>query len=144
MTVDRYQIPRWECMSLVESAAVGRVGIIDHGYPIALPVNYRLIGVGDEREIVIRTTPDTVVGRYTGLASLEVDEIDLETKQAWSVLVCGHLRHEPGAHGLPDPHPWLDSRHHWMVMSTDSVSGRRFVGTPGADGYSVEWEIRPA
>jgi uncharacterized protein len=144
MTVDRYQIPRWECLSLLESEPVGRVCIIEHGYPIALPVNYRLIGLGEEREIVIRTAPDTVVGRYSGPAAFEVDHIDIESREAWSVLVCGQLRHQPGAHGMPDPQPWLDSRHHWMVLSTAAVSGRRFVGAPGATGFAVEWELRPA
>ena len=135
-------IPRWECLQLLDISRVGRICIVDHGYPVALPVNFRLIGTGDECEIVIRTGPDTMIGRYTGLASFEVDHIDLDAQEAWSVLACGRLRHEPGAGGLPDPHPWLDERHHWMVLSTERVSGRRFVGVPSADGVTVDWELR--
>jgi hypothetical protein len=144
MTVDRFQIPRWECLSLLESEPVGRICILDRDYPIALPVNYRMVGPDDERQVVIRTGPETMLGRYSGPSSLEVDHIDLASQQAWSVLVCGRLHHEPGAHGLPDPHPWLDNRHHWVMLTPSTISGRRFVGTPSSDGYSVDWELGPA
>lgn len=143
MSVDRVQMQRWECFQLLGTEQIGRVCVVEHGYPIALPVNYRLIGTGDERQVVIRTGPDTLVGRYSGPAALEVDHIDMIAQEAWSVLVCGGLRHEPGAHGMPDPHPWIDNRHHWMVLSSAAVTGRRFTGTRSDDGFAVEWELRP-
>lgn len=144
MSAERYELQAWECLSLVRSKNVGRACIIDHGYPLALPVNYLVVGSEQASQVVIRTAASTLLGRYDGPASIEIDEIDEEAREAWSVIVRGKLRHVTGAHGLPDPGPWLDGRHHWMVMDATAISGRRFTGRPGDEGYAVEWELRPA
>jgi hypothetical protein len=141
---DRFELQTWECIDLVRSEGIGRLCLLDHGHPIALPVNYRLIGADGQQQVVVRTAPSTLIARSEGPASIEVDHIDIEARTAWSVLVRGHLRHVVGAHGLPDPEPWLlDDRHHWMVLDMASITGRRFVGTPAADGMTVDWELAP-
>ena len=140
--MERFELQAWECGTLLRSQHVGRMCVIDHGYPLALPVNYRTIGDDGVMQIVIRTAPGTLLGRYEGLASLEVDVVDEVARAAWSVIVRGTLRHVSGAHGLPDPEPWLTiDRHHWMVLAPSAMSGRRFADKPGDDGFSVEWEL---
>ncbi len=138
----RSELQDWECWSLLASKQIGRIGILDHEYPIALPVNYLLVGEGPMRRLLLRTAPTTTIGRYSGYASIEVDEIDTLDKRAWSVVVRGHLRHVPDPTGLPDPGPWIThDRTHWMVLDNTTVTGRRFVGRTSDDGYAVEWEI---
>ncbi len=142
MSVQRLEIPAWDCWSLLAPQSIGRLVIIDHGCPIALPVNIRAIGRDDAHLIVVRTSPGSLLGRYEGPASIEVDEIDQAARRAWSVLVRGTVHHATDHHGLPDPGPWItDDRTHWLVLEATSISGRRFTGRPSADGYSVEWEI---
>jgi hypothetical protein len=145
MTATRFELQRWECRSLAESQRVGRFCVVDHGTPIAYPVNYVVVGFDDEPKVVVRTAPDTVLGRYTGPASLLVDQIDEHAGQAWSVIARGNVRHVAGAHGLPDPHPLLVSdRHHWLTLDVTAWSGRRFSVSGGDDGTFVDWELRPA
>ena len=142
MGMERFELQAWECDALLRSQHIGRMCVIDHGYPLALPVNYRPVGRDTDGQVVIRTAPGTLLGRYEGPASLEVDVVDEAARTAWSVIVRGSLRHVTGAHGLPDPEPWLTvDRHHWMLLAPVAISGRRFVGTTGEDGFTVEWEL---
>ncbi len=142
MSAHRSELPEWECLSLVRQEVVGRVCLIDHGYPLAFPVKYRLIGNDKDSHIVIRTSPTALIGRYDGPASFEVDHVDLEARTAWSVILRGRLTAVTGGHGLPDPQPLLtDNRHRWMLLEATAVTGRRFVGTTADDGYSVDWGL---
>lgn len=143
MSTERFELQRWECLDLLRSAHIGRICIIDHGYPLALPVNYRLVGTESEPQVVMRTSAETLLGRYGGPASLEADMIDEAAGEAWSVIVRGQVRHVSGAHGLPDPGPWLiDDRHHWVALDLAAISGRRFIGRAAPDGVAVDWELR--
>jgi nitroimidazol reductase NimA-like FMN-containing flavoprotein (pyridoxamine 5'-phosphate oxidase superfamily) len=40
----RSMIPAWECYELLSQQRVGRLGIIEYGSPISIPVSYRLTG----------------------------------------------------------------------------------------------------
>lgn len=142
MSVQRLELPAWDCWSLLATQRIGRLVVIDHGCPIALPVNIRVTGDDTGHRVVVRTAPGSLLGRYEGPASIEVDEIDEAARQAWSVLVRGTVHHITDHHDLPDPGPWItDDRTHWLVLEVASITGRRFTGRPSADGYSVEWEI---
>jgi hypothetical protein len=142
MSVQRLELPAWDCWSLLGTKTIGRLVVIDQGCPIALPVNIRLIGSAEARRVVVRTSPGSLLGRYDGPASIEVDDIDEAARKAWSVLVRGTVHHITDHHGLPDPGPWItDDRTHWLVLDVASITGRRFTGRPSTDGYSVEWEI---
>jgi hypothetical protein len=112
---------------------------VDQGTPIALPVNMRLVRQGDQASVVVRTAATSMIGRYSGPASLEVDQIEQRT--AWSVLVRGTL-HPVSADGVfVDPKPMLDDRHQWMRLEITSMTGRRFHGVMAPGGYSVDWEL---
>jgi hypothetical protein len=142
MSVQRLELPAWDCWSLLGAKSIGRLVIIDHGCPIALPVNIRVIGDDAGRRVVVRTSPGSLLGRYEGPASIEVDDIDEAARRAWSVLVRGIVHRLSDHAGLPDPGPWItDDRSQWITLDATSITGRRFTGRPSADGYSVEWEI---
>ena len=138
----RSQIPAWDCFQLLDEHRVGRVAIIEHGYPLAIPVSYRLTGTHADRRIVIRTAPSTTMAQYEGRASLEVDYIDERERTAWSVIARGTLHRVVGDDTLPDPQPWLiEGRHQWLALDVVAVSGRRFVGRPAGDGSRLVWRF---
>jgi len=133
-------LPHHECMDLLTSDSVGRLCIIDHGYPLAFPVNYRIVHHAAGDRIVVRTSPDGTMARYEGPSSFEVDWISQDRRQAWSVIVHGHLRRAIGESDLPDTYPLVtERRDQWLVLDISSISGRRFTGTAAADPLSVDW-----
>jgi uncharacterized protein len=138
----RADLPTWECYDLVRGCSVGRLCFLDGDTPIAYPVSFKLHRTDSGSYVVVRTGPRSLLAKYGGPASFEVDEIDVESRTAWSVLIRGSIRrsHEPGQ--LPVPEPWIaDGRHVWMLLEIATVSGRRFVARDGNDGYAVEWEL---
>lgn len=135
----RCDLPDWESFELLGGETVGRLCVIDSGYPLAFPLNYRLVRTVDDTKIVFRTIPHAAVARYEGPASLEVDRIDAAT--AWSIIVRGELRRVVGPHQLPDTNPLLtEGRHQWMVLTVTSISGRRFTRRPDDSGFAVDWQ----
>ena len=145
MSGERYELSTWESMELLGSMGIGRLCLIEQGYPLAVPVNYRIDGTSvGAQTVVIRTAPNSLIGRYEGPASLEVDHIDLGAGEAWSVLVRGTLRRVLGTHDLPDPLPLLpEGRLQWMTMCVGAVSGRRFRLEAGGQAFVVEWAMVP-
>ncbi len=142
MTPANYELNTWECLDLLSRTNYGRLCVLDHGHPIALPVNYRLIGDTNSVRVIVRTGDDSVLGRATGPASLEIDEIDDLRGTAWSILVRGTLHHQPDPRGLPDVRPWISAgRHHWLALDPTSITGRRFILREAADGFSVAWQM---
>lgn len=138
--INRSEIPAWECYQLLDEQRVGRLAIIENGYPVAIPVSYALAGTPEDRRLVFRTGPGTTIAQYDGHSSLEVDHIDERQKTAWSVIARGTLHKHFGGDPLPDPQPWvIDGRHQWLTLSVVAVSGRRFVGQAAEDGSGLEW-----
>jgi nitroimidazol reductase NimA-like FMN-containing flavoprotein (pyridoxamine 5'-phosphate oxidase superfamily) len=142
MGASTVELPRWECLELIEAQEVGRVCIVEHGYPLAFPVTYRVVCDGDAASIVFRTDPKAAIGRYRGAASMEVDEVDRARRNAWSVIVRGTLRRSAPHQHLLEPVPLVtERRHQWMVLDISSISGRRFVSKPVTGGFDVEWQF---
>jgi nitroimidazol reductase NimA-like FMN-containing flavoprotein (pyridoxamine 5'-phosphate oxidase superfamily) len=86
-----------ECLRLLGTGRLGRLVYSSRYGPMALPVEYRL----HEGSIVFRTAEDTFTDEdlRTGIAhaeydvAFEIDQIDLETRQGWTVLVRGSAHH---------------------------------------------------
>jgi hypothetical protein len=77
-----------------------------------------------------------------GPASFEVDDIDVSSRSAWSVVLRGSIRASHANDHLPVPDPWrVDGRHAWLLLEIAAVSGRRFVAKQATDGFSVEWQF---
>ena len=77
MTATAHELPAWECYGLLSDHGMGRMCLVDGGYPIAVPINYRVL----ER---CRTTAArrAHAAELDGRAlprpcALEVDDIDL-------------------------------------------------------------------
>ena len=138
----RADMPTWECYDLLVSSSVGRLCFLDGGTPITFPVSFKVHRTETAAHIVIRTGPQSLMAKYAGLASFEVDDIDVETRTAWSVLLRGAVHRSFDTDHLPVPDPWITGdRHAWLLFQVDVLSGRRFVARDATDGFSVEWQL---
>src|SRR5687768_11329890 len=79
-----------ECLSLLETKQVGRIGVVTPGGPMIFPVNYT---VSDDT-IVFRTLPYGVIANnaHEAEVAFEVDDLDEAMHEGWSVLATGRGR----------------------------------------------------
>jgi nitroimidazol reductase NimA-like FMN-containing flavoprotein (pyridoxamine 5'-phosphate oxidase superfamily) len=86
-----------ECLRLITPGGIGRIAYSGRYGPTVLPVNYRLY----EGTIVFRTAQDSPTDEdlRTGIenaeykVAFEIDEIDMDAREGWSVLVQGPVHH---------------------------------------------------
>lgn len=83
-----------ECLRLLSTVRVGRVGMCTADGPEVLPVNYSLL----DGAVVFRTHlySALAVGTLEGTVAFEVDELDDRLEFGWSVLVKGRAEHVEG------------------------------------------------
>lgn len=130
-------LPREECLRLLSTASIGRVGFHSHALPVILPVAFAL----DGRDIVIRIRSGSQLDDAThdAVIAFEADGVDPGQGMGWSVAVTGmteeitdpvELRHAEGL-GLVD---WIgDAAARFVRISTKILSGRR--GQARATGH---------
>ncbi len=76
-----------ECFDLLEPGGVGRVGFASPDGIVMLPVNFAVT----DKTLIFRTAPDTQLALHADAQiSFEVDHLDEEFHEGWSVLVHGH------------------------------------------------------
>jgi len=121
-----------ECVELLAAHDIARIALVSEGWPIILPVNYRLVDSGGQRWIAIRGRPEGAIDHPGASVALQLDGIDRDRHRAWSVLVRGTLQTvDPDAAGFRerfDPGPWLDERDAWLVLEPAVITGRRLEG----------------
>jgi nitroimidazol reductase NimA-like FMN-containing flavoprotein (pyridoxamine 5'-phosphate oxidase superfamily) len=85
------ELSRDECLQLLSSVPVGRVGVSIGALPAVLPVNFCLLGDG----VVFRSKAGAKLSAATAgtVVAFEVDEYDESGQTGWSVLVQG-VAHE--------------------------------------------------
>lgn len=128
------EIDRDECLRLIEPGGVGRIAYTSSAGPAIRPVNFRLI----DGAIVFRTAEHGELEEdlRTGITdaeyrvAFEIDEIDSERQQGWSVLLQGpahHLTDDERDQFSGDPvQTWAGGqRDLFMRIVPTSVSGRR-------------------
>ena len=109
-----------ECRALLHDGVIGRVAFTTPELTIH-PVTYAWV----DGLVVFRTTPTTALARLAGQrVAFEVDDIDVETGVAWSVLVRGVM--DEGTKFLGEKiTPWASGvREHVMVIRPTSLTGR--------------------
>ena len=131
---------RDECLSLLRQHHVGRLAVVIKGQPHILPLNY---GVDEEGVIVFRTAELTAATEVAlAKVAFEIDDIDVESRQGWSVAVHGYGRDISDAidreserlRQLP-VRPWAPGRRdQWFKITPEEITGRRLTmatsGTP--------------
>jgi len=122
-----------ECLSLLRSTTVGRIGVVTPGGPMIFPVNYSLSG----DTLVFRTLPYGVIANNAHEADVafEVDSLDATMQEGWSVLATGrsHRIEDPDDVRVVreelDPEPWADGhRNLYFRIEWTNLTGRQ-LGT---------------
>lgn len=142
MEVDRNGLEvlgRDECLALLGSVPVGRLGLSMNALPVVLPVSFLV----DGDRLVIRTASGTKLDAALAgaVVAFEADHFDSASGVAWSVLVRGSSAVLTQAAELPlledlERNLWVSGpTDQWVMITTDLVSGRRVRRPPsGRDG----------
>ena len=136
------ELPLVDCLRLLRAGSVGRIAVIERGYPIVLPVNYRLVEAAGRTRIAVRTRTGSMMDRASMHVAFEIDGIDRAHHLGWSVVVRGHLEHvDPEAFELRtrfDPAPWAGpARDVWLLIESFVISGRQ-LRPP-----ELDWALAP-
>jgi len=126
-----------ECLRLIASGGIGRIGFSGRYGPTVMPVNYQLY----EGSIVFRTAQDSATDEdlRTGITNaeykvaFEIDDFDTAARTGWSVLIQGSAHHVESeaerasvAGAGVDPWPGGD-RELFMRITPMRVTGRRVL-----------------
>ncbi len=122
-------IDRTECLRLLAADDFGRVGVLDGGHPLILPVNYAM----DGDVVVFRTGEGTKLDAIRGPACFEIDGHDSDAHTGWSVVVRGRLEevtHHQQAlferlRDLATPWSQAADKDHVLRIVPASIRGRR-------------------
>src|SRR5215469_15065473 len=134
-------LPLDECLRLLSSVPVGRIGFQSDGEVIVLPVNH----VVDEQSVAFMTAAGSKLSAAEGETQVvfEADEYDARRRVGWSVVVTGHAEvvYEDAEIGALNRHAldsWADEveRPFWIRIRPESVSGRLIADrrSPGPGG----------
>lgn len=123
-------LDRQTCFNLMGTRDIGRVAFTIEGdaAPTVLPLNYVLIN----DTIVFRSTLAGTIMRYArGYAAFQVDHLDEERREGWSVLASGRCRWVRDASELERipqgrlPQPWAEGPRDQVLKITPArVTGR--------------------
>ncbi len=131
-------IERAECLRLLATEEVGRLGVVMGGRPEIFPVNYGVEG----DEVMFRTDPGTkLAAAVRGPVVFEVDRLERSSRSAWSVIVHGRA-HQVSSFDSPTLrrrmmqlhlYPWTGTpKAHLVQLLPTSITGRRVRGEPAA------------
>jgi hypothetical protein len=130
-------LDRAECLRLLGTATLGRVGITIGALPVVLPITFRLVG----EQIIFRTGAGTKLDAAThnNVVAFEVDDFEPFSHAGWSVVVTGVARSITDAdervalQASPIPRwaPTGDDR--VISIDTTMISGRRVTSPDDGD-----------
>lgn len=113
-----------ECMRLLASTTVGRIGVTIGALPAIFVVNYLL----DDGDIVFRTSEGTklTAALQHAVVAFEADLTDPVSRLGWTVQVVGVAEEFTPEDGFRGPTPWAPGvRDHFVRIRPQFVSGRR-------------------
>lgn len=131
-------LDRSECIRLLASVSVGRIGLLVGGRPEILPVTYAVEG----ETVVFRTAEGTVLTQAAmQVVAFEADQIDEATHTGWSVLVQGVAQDVSDALDTRSERlrtlalvTWAPGRRHrWFRLDAHRLTGRRLLAGPARD-----------
>lgn len=127
------RLSRAECLSLLPTVSIGRLGVSIQALPAILPVNFVL---HDDR-IVLRSVPGTKLDAATtqAVVAFEADDYGPNGEWGWSVLVQGvaeevteptELAEVRSLHIAAWAFPGGDA-YRYLRIETEFISGRKFT-----------------
>lgn len=124
-----------ESWERLRECSVGRLAVVHHDAPDIFPVNF----VVDHGTVVIRTASGTKHDAARNhVVAFEVDGHDLDTAEAWSVVLKGRATEVYAVdEAIQIMHlplfPWAPgAKPHLLRVTPDSITGRRFRVEDGA------------
>jgi nitroimidazol reductase NimA-like FMN-containing flavoprotein (pyridoxamine 5'-phosphate oxidase superfamily) len=130
-------IPLNDCLRLLASVPIGRIGFQAEGELIVLPVNHAV----DGQNVVFRTAVGSKLSaaESENVVTFEADDYDARRRTGWSVVVTGHAEivyddAELEALERLGLEPWATAveRSFWVRIRPTSVSGRMIPGRDAA------------
>lgn len=124
-------LSREECLALLGTVSVGRLGVSIDALPAILPVNF----VVHDNMVILRSVPGTKLDAALKqrVVAFEADSYSEDGTRAWSVLVRGVASAVTDEARLAELRAlplrsWAfpDSADHFIAIATTMVSGRRF------------------
>jgi nitroimidazol reductase NimA-like FMN-containing flavoprotein (pyridoxamine 5'-phosphate oxidase superfamily) len=140
MEFDRHgleKLSREECLTLLGSRSVGRVGITLSALPVIFPVNFAVM----DGDVVFRSSPGSklTAAVQRAVVAFEVDDVDNMYHAGWSVLIVGPAYEITDgseldrAKALPLT-PWAPgTKGHFIRVRSEIISGRRIGTWAGSD-----------
>lgn len=119
-----------ECFDLLQMRAVGRLAYIDEGKPRILPLNFDVHQGSVVFRIGYGELLDTI---HNSEVEFEVDDVDPESNQGWSVIVHGVAEEiwRPEELELARElalRPWAPGdRDHYVRILSSAITGRRIT-----------------
>lgn len=118
-----------ECLDLLQGGVVGRVAVSTALGPRIVPVNYAM----HDDAVVFRTSPYSELGSQGpgSEAAFEIDHLDYDRHQGWSVVALGRLEAVPveeleDVRKVWEPRPWAGGvRNLYLKLTCREISGRR-------------------
>jgi Pyridoxamine 5'-phosphate oxidase len=131
-----------ECLKRLATHTVGRLCLVENGYPVAYPVNYRLVFQPDRCPAIVMCVRAGGALDHPGVnVGFEIDGMDHVDETGWSVLARGVLRDGRLA-GAPEwlkywnPQPWTGPRDQWLYLPVEAVTGRQLLAS------TTSWAVR--
>lgn len=119
----------------MRSHEFGRLAMNIDGDPVIFPVNY----VIDGDTVAMRTDPGSAIeASIMERVAFEVDHVDPESGEGWSVVIRGIARQITDAIDAPSEHtrmlrfvPWAPGpKPEWIKIMDTAITGRRLVRPP--------------
>jgi nitroimidazol reductase NimA-like FMN-containing flavoprotein (pyridoxamine 5'-phosphate oxidase superfamily) len=129
------QLDEQECLRLISAGGVGRIAFTGRYGPTIFPVNYTV----HDGTIMFRTADDSPFGEdlRTGIqyadykVAFEIDELDMDAHEGWSVLIQGPAHHmdtsaERALAKDIGVEPWAGGRREdYICITPTRITGRR-------------------
>lgn len=127
-----------DCVALLATHDTGRICVMHDNYPMAFPVNYRLVDLQGAPAIAIRTRTGNSLDHVDEAVGFEIDGVGPGHDGGWSVIVRGHLR-RVGAGAEVDSYPLItEQRDAWRLIVPVGITGRAVRADPD------RWSFNPA
>jgi nitroimidazol reductase NimA-like FMN-containing flavoprotein (pyridoxamine 5'-phosphate oxidase superfamily) len=140
------QLSTQECQEHLAGGGIGRFVFLTARGPVAEPVNFRMLGP----DVVFRTSEDSEMAGAADQprVSFEVDRLDEDLAEGWSVLVSGQASvvtaaEELAAIGRLGLAPWAGGRRDCYIrIAPREISGRRLRTAPNTRAGRAEGPSR--
>ena len=138
MSSEVVELSTSDCELLLASLDIGRIAVVEDGYPLVFPISYKAVVVDARLVLAIRTRPENAIDQPGRAVCFEIDGVDPSHDGGWSVLVRGVLV-ETSPHIDLDSNPIVsEDRDAWRIIIPTHISGRRVFNR------AERWSFHPA